>query len=134
MYIKVIDENHEYFGMYFEVRNAMITYICNLNIDYFFEFRYHQCEDMLGNKEIKKAEKSFYRFRETFLTAKELNAEFYIYQGKYGERVPVFKYGYFSFCFYPDTERWKAFHLHIDSLKFNFNNKQELLNWMHGPS
>jgi len=136
MYIRVIDEKHEYYGLYFDiVTNELLSnyhqnLICNIDKEY-ISFKDEQCRIVSNIKEIKKAEKSFYRFKKTFLTAKELKAEFYIYKGRYGERIPAFKYGYFSFCFYPDTERWKVFHINNESIKYTFNNKQELLEWIH---
>jgi len=123
MFIKITNENNEYFGQYFDVRNNQNNFVCNLN-DYYFTFELSQCEEIILNREKKLAYWKWKRFKTTFLMHKLIaGSEFII--DKWG--TPNIKYKDFSFCYFNDSKMWRIF---INNEKINLLNNEEFHQWL----
>jgi len=124
MYIKIINEEHKYFGQYFDVRNNQNNFVCNTNNAFYLSFDFNQCEKVIFNHEKKRAYWKWKRFKTTFLMHKLIEvSEFTI--DKWG--TPNIKYKNYSFCYFNDSRKWGIF---IDNEKVNLFNNHELNQWL----
>jgi hypothetical protein len=124
MYIKIINENHKWFGQYFLVHNHGKVFYCYFTDEIFTFFDPLNIEEVTKNHEQKRAYWKWKRFKTTYLMHKEIKGSVFEID-KFG--TPNIKYKDYSICFFNDTRKWGIF---INNTKINLINESDLRQWL----
>jgi hypothetical protein len=114
MYIKIIDETHEWFNQYFMIEELHIL----------MQFEVPKNVIAFGNHEKKRAYWKWKRFKTTYLMHKEIEGSTFVID-KFG--TPNINYKDYSICFFNDTRKWGIF---INNTKINLINESDLRQWL----